>query len=180
MYQFIRDIAAHPSFTPKTDPLDIGDINRQLQPVPMIPSSRILFFMDNVKARFFPFWASRVIDVKEEGVAEFDSSELLSGDQVDGFVADVCARIFAIGTNMSAINKNELKHAFEELAERYRDNLPHPGSLPLLATSKHLFSVEDWVKEFHGNTVVTLESGKSSLSHWLDEEIVSRMDVHIV
>eukprot|EP00842_Homolaphlyctis_polyrhiza_P004782 jgi/Hompol1/5304/HPOL_004314-RA len=104
----------------------------------MMSNVRILLLSDDVSSRFYPFWASRVIDSKDDASREVDMSLFADNDSLDKL--------------------SELKHAFEEITERYRELLPHQNLLCEIAACGGIMSVEEWLEAFEGHMKLTLES----------------------
>ncbi|KAJ1340111.1 hypothetical protein BSLG_005281 [Batrachochytrium salamandrivorans] len=93
VYSLIRDIGALPQYVPKvdsstlsTDKKGIGHITSR----PMMFNTRILTFTDNNYERFYPFWASKVIDLKENSSYEIDMSLFSSESSLDKLVSAQC------------------------------------------------------------------------------------------
>lgn len=157
VYSFIRDIGARKTFAPKTD-ASTDTKSQQPIEVPMITNARVLLVSEDVGSRFYPFWASRVIDVKDDASREVDMSLFSDPDALDKLVTDLCVGLLNVGGSLSNLNKSEVKHAFEEIMERYRDMLPHQNLLTEIAGCNDIISVREWLDAFQGPAHNTLES----------------------
>ncbi|KAL2917664.1 hypothetical protein HK105_202951 [Polyrhizophydium stewartii] len=172
VYAFIRDIGSRPTFIPKSDaaatpttaPNAAGAVAASAagaatgqgaagmvsaangaqdapaaQPaVPMMNHVRVLLVSDDTPVRFYPFWASRVIDSKDDASREVDMSLFADPESLDKL--------------------SELKHAFEEITDRYRDLLPHQNLLSEIAACADIISVDEWLEAFEGHIKLVLES----------------------
>jgi hypothetical protein len=66
--------------------------------IPMMGSVKVLLVADNVANRFYPFWASRLIDVKEDnGTKEIDLGFMSDSDAVDKSVSCSVNRVVHTG-----------------------------------------------------------------------------------
>jgi hypothetical protein len=78
---------------------------------------RVLYVLDDIPARLFPFWASRSIDQKDDIARDIDES-LFSDDSIERTVnifififqvADICIAISNLGIKLSGLQKVFLK-----------------------------------------------------------------------
>ncbi|KAJ2996350.1 hypothetical protein HDV02_006614 [Globomyces sp. JEL0801] len=123
IYQFLEDVYANPEKAPD---------------VPMTQNTRILVLMDDISDRYFPFWASRVIE-KDEPVKT--DLQIMDEKAVDDL--------------------SEMKQAFEEISDRYSQYIPSGQLIHDLASFNGIESVEEWIHEFHqGYMPIAMESGK--------------------
>ncbi|KAI8895306.1 hypothetical protein BC833DRAFT_601771 [Globomyces pollinis-pini] len=141
IYQFLEDVYANPEKAPD---------------VPMTQNTRILVLMDDISDRYFPFWASRVIE-KDEPVKT--DLQIMDEKAVDDLISGVCISMFKIGTSLSNLNRSEMKQAFEEISDRYSQYIPSGQLIHDLASFNGIESVEEWIHEFHqGYMPIAMES----------------------
>ncbi|KAJ3056310.1 hypothetical protein HK097_007410 [Rhizophlyctis rosea] len=110
--------------------------------------------IDDIAGRFYPFWASRVVDPKSFDVdQEYDTEEGRAKT-----VSGVCVNVANLGTSLAGLTKNDLKPALDELADRYRNLMPQPEVITRLSARKDVMSVDQWCEVFDGHVPLTLES----------------------
>lgn len=77
---------------------------------------KVLYVVDDVTARFFPFWASRAIDQKDDISKDIDES-LFSEESIEHTVinffkiiqiADICVAVSNLGIKLSSLQKVSL------------------------------------------------------------------------
>ncbi|KAJ3034661.1 hypothetical protein HDV00_004800 [Rhizophlyctis rosea] len=97
---------------------------------------KVLCMVDDIAARFYPFWASRVVDPKAVDVdIEVDTEEGRAKT-----VANICINIATLGTTLSALTK--------------------PLVITRLSGRNDVMSVDQWCEVFDGHTSLALESGE--------------------
>ncbi|KAJ3277167.1 hypothetical protein HDV01_000219 [Terramyces sp. JEL0728] len=126
VYSYLTNIASNPKSELKKDT------------IPFISSSRVLVLQEDIQDRFFPFWASKIVESDGSAYSDFSQMEESSLDEL-----------------------SEMKQAFEEIVDRYHQFIPSSQMISELAIFRGLVSVEEWVKTFHQEDMdLTLESGK--------------------
>ncbi|OAJ41053.1 hypothetical protein BDEG_24707 [Batrachochytrium dendrobatidis JEL423] len=167
VYAFLRDIGSQPTFVPRTDFIGLNtDSKPQAEDVniAMMVNTKVLLLSDNTSERSYPFWASKVIDSKEDSL-EVDPSLFADDAFLDKIISDTCIGLLSVGTQLSSLNKSELKHAFEEISERFKDYLPHQNILNAITGCSNIISVDGWLKAFDSPMQLTFESGKYGQSN---------------
>ncbi|KAJ3325887.1 hypothetical protein HDV06_002272 [Boothiomyces sp. JEL0866] len=157
VYSYLMNIASNPKSELKKDN------------VPFVCSSRLLVLQDDIQERFFPFWASKIVESDGSAYSDFSQMEESSLDElVRGRlikIASTCINIYKIGKAIGQLSRNEMKQAFEEIVDRYHQFIPSSQMISELSTFRGLISVEEWVKTFHQEEMdLTLESGILSLT----------------
>ena len=120
---------------------------------------RVLVLSDDCNERYYPFWASRMIDIKEEP-GDVDKMAFSDPVQLDKLIADVCIGLLRIGQNLSTLSKADAKKGFEEFADRYRKELPNPSLVGALSSCVGIMSIDDWLEIYQEHFKLVLESGK--------------------
>ncbi|KAJ3372748.1 hypothetical protein HDU91_002329 [Kappamyces sp. JEL0680] len=147
MYAFLNDVASY-------------HLQKDGQVVP--GQARLLLLTDDTfpsdsqsgshhQARHFPFWASKVIDSKDDS-APLDWS-IMDEASVDDQISTLCIQLLQVGHSLSAMNK-----AFEDISEKYRGMIPTPTMTWQLAGLANVLSLSDWTAQYQGNMRVVLES----------------------
>ncbi|KAJ3290925.1 hypothetical protein HK104_006445 [Borealophlyctis nickersoniae] len=119
-------------------------------------SCRVLCLADDIPARFYPFWASRVVDPRSDA-AEADA-DFETEDAGARTVADLCIKFATLGASLSSLSKSDLKPALDELGDRYRNLIPRPEFIIAVSSESHVMSVDEWCELFDGHLEVVLES----------------------
>lgn len=194
MYAFLNDVASMNSNGGVS-----SESSPQLQdPLPiMTEQARILFLSDDIKktlashttapqpsqkaaasaiSRNFPFWASKIVDSKEDSSPQDWS--MMDEQSVDDQITNFCVQLLHVGHNLSQMTKvlspdplnhclitiilpqiqAEMKQAFEDISDRYRGQIPTQTVTLELAALPQILSVKDWQLEFQGKMKITLES----------------------
>jgi hypothetical protein len=119
---------------------------------------KVLLFSDDVAERYYPFWASRMIDAKEEIIEAIDPKAL------DRVIGDTCVGLLRVGVTLREMSKPEAKKAFEEFGDRFRKDLPLPALVSGIVATKEVINVEEVLETFEGVFNLALESGMTKLN----------------
>lgn len=64
---------------------------------------RILVLLDDVKDKIYPFWASKIIDAKDDQ-AKIDFT-MMDAKAIDDLITSTCVQLFKIGDELGKMNK---------------------------------------------------------------------------
>ncbi|KAI8903407.1 hypothetical protein EDD86DRAFT_215304 [Gorgonomyces haynaldii] len=118
-------------------------------------NDRILLFQDDQQARFYPFWASRMIDIKQD--QELDKQSLQDPEQCSKILGDLSIGILSIGKQLTNVSKQEAKKIFDEFSDKFRKELPPSGTISSLAQFRGIMSIDEFIQQ-QGYSKTRLES----------------------
>lgn len=116
---------------------------------------RVLVMTDDAADRIYPFWASKMIESKEDPQAHANS---LSPSLLVQTIAAISTNLLKIGTTLKSLSKHEAKRAFEELSDRFRREVISASLVALICECDDIISVDEWIKVFTGDISFSLES----------------------
>ncbi|KAJ3103050.1 hypothetical protein HDU97_010406 [Phlyctochytrium planicorne] len=111
-----------------------------------IKSAKILLMSDDITQRFFPFWASRVID--QSSTPFYLDDTMYTEETFPKTLADICVNVCTIGSGLSNLSKNDLKNVLEELSERFQKQIPRSETIEFISRSNDVISIEEWLTVF--------------------------------
>jgi hypothetical protein len=68
-----------------------------------IIDKRILVVLDDVKDRYYPFWASRIIDQSDDS-SKIDF-QMMDSKSIDELISSTCVQLFKVGIDLGGMNK---------------------------------------------------------------------------
>ncbi|KAJ3196110.1 hypothetical protein HK101_010041 [Irineochytrium annulatum] len=123
-----------------------------------VKNVRVLLVLEDAGQRFFPFWASRVVEANPNASAVYVDEAGFAESAVAKTIADLCVAFCNIGSGLSNLTKNDLKNALDELPERFKDLMPSAEILRFIAGCKRIMSIDEWLDIFDGHVRVPKES----------------------
>lgn len=70
--------------------------------MPFVSSSRVLVLQDDIQDRFFPFWASKIVESDGSAYSDFSQME---DSSLDDLIASTCINIYKIGKAIGQLSR---------------------------------------------------------------------------
>ena len=120
---------------------------------------RILVSSNDVPKRYFPFWASRVVEMKsmESGAGDLADPSSFSHERIVDLVTDCTVAMTKLGHQLSNTNKLDMKLAIDDLYNEHKNLFPRQELVIALANTELLMTIQEWLETYDGHTNLVLD-----------------------